>query len=60
MAENRDKISQRSVGLRFRQWEFLSANPDISLDDFVRKKIDEEILKRNQFQFADYKPVEEE
>lgn len=60
MAENRDKISQRSVGLRFREWEFLSANPDISLDEFVRKKIDEEILKRGQFQFAEYESLEEE
>ncbi|MBA7642754.1 hypothetical protein ES703_50463 [subsurface metagenome] len=56
---NREKISQRSVGLKSRQWEFLSANPDINLDEFVRQKLEEEIIKRAQFKFLAYKKIEE-
>jgi len=56
---NREKISQRSVGLKFRHWEFLSENPDINLDEFIRLKVEEEIIKRGQFKFLSYKKIEE-
>jgi len=57
MENNREKISQRSIGLRFREWEFLSKNSDINLDEFVRQKIDEEIIRRSQFQFLSHRPL---
>jgi hypothetical protein len=43
-----DRIFQRSLALKSRQWEFIDANPDIKLSEFVRKKIDEEMLKRRK------------
>jgi len=53
----REKISQRSIGLRMRQFEWLATIPEFELDEFFRQKIDEEIVKRSQFEFLSHKPL---
>jgi len=53
--EPREKITQRSVGIHQRQFEFLQDNPDFQLDDFVRTELDKKIAELKKFKFLEYK-----
>jgi len=55
--DERERKSQRSASLAQRQFSFLEANPDFQFDEWVRKKLDEEITARGQFQFLSHKPL---
>lgn len=43
LADNRERIVQRSIGFNFRQIEFFNKYPDFKPDIFCRKAIDEQI-----------------